>query len=286
MVNQTCVWSTYLCNSGPVWQKLAVFWGTQKISQTFGERTFAKFRDKNAEFVNFCDKNAVLVNFCNKNVTFSNTRLFWKYFGSGSGIAKNYRVGSGIGNPSDTVHRVGYNLWKVTPPHLAKGSKFKKYFLRLVLVSWCLSCWVGWRRQTALSCCESVPPTAEQQAGQLPPNCLRCYEKSSLYFVQFVYFVYLYFAADRPPVNSHLSQILWDIIATKNKQKQKENVFHVNVFWEKIFPTNSNSLWQPIVSQRECIWPSFFSQSAFRLKCMWQNIAALYFSEIWVEKYT
>ena len=74
MVNQTCVWSTYLCHSGPVWQKLAVFWGTQKISQTFGERTFAKFCDKNAEFVNFCDKNAVLVNFCNKNVTFSNTR--------------------------------------------------------------------------------------------------------------------------------------------------------------------------------------------------------------------
>ena len=64
MVNQTCVWSTYLCHSGPVWQKLAAFWGPQKISQTFGERAFAKFRDKNAVFVIFC----------NKNVTFSNTR--------------------------------------------------------------------------------------------------------------------------------------------------------------------------------------------------------------------
>ena len=34
-----------------------------------------------------------------------NTRLFWNYFGSGSGIAKNHRVGSGIGfgYPSDTA---------------------------------------------------------------------------------------------------------------------------------------------------------------------------------------
>ena len=59
MVNQTCVWSTYLCHSSPVWQKLAVFWGTQKA---FGECVFAKF----------CDKNDVLVNFCDKNV------FFWK----------------------------------------------------------------------------------------------------------------------------------------------------------------------------------------------------------------
>ena len=64
MVNQTCVWSTYLCHSGPVWQKLAAFWGPQKISQTFGEPAFAKYRDKNAVFVNFR----------NENVTFSNTR--------------------------------------------------------------------------------------------------------------------------------------------------------------------------------------------------------------------
>ena len=64
MVNQACVWSTYLCHSGPVWQKFADFLELQKISQTFGERAFAKFRDKNAVFVNFC----------HKNVTFSNTQ--------------------------------------------------------------------------------------------------------------------------------------------------------------------------------------------------------------------
>ena len=46
------------------WSSVAIFWGPQKISQTFGERAFAKF----------CDKNAVFVNFCNKNVTFSKTR--------------------------------------------------------------------------------------------------------------------------------------------------------------------------------------------------------------------
>ena len=34
--------------------------GKQKISQTFGERAFAKFRDKNAVFVNFCDKTLYL----------------------------------------------------------------------------------------------------------------------------------------------------------------------------------------------------------------------------------
>ena len=60
MANQTCVWWTDLCHSGPVWQKLAAFWGQQKISQTFGERAFAKFRDKNAVFVNFCDKTLYL----------------------------------------------------------------------------------------------------------------------------------------------------------------------------------------------------------------------------------
>ena len=32
MVNQPCVWSTYLCHSGPVWQKFAAFLGLQKIS--------------------------------------------------------------------------------------------------------------------------------------------------------------------------------------------------------------------------------------------------------------
>ena len=51
MVNQTCVWWTDLCLSGPVWQP-------------FGERAFAKF----------CDKNAIFVNFCNKKFTFSNTQ--------------------------------------------------------------------------------------------------------------------------------------------------------------------------------------------------------------------
>ena len=56
MVNQTCVWWTDLCHSGPVWQKLAAFRGPQKISQTFGESAFAKFREKNAIFVIFCDK--------------------------------------------------------------------------------------------------------------------------------------------------------------------------------------------------------------------------------------
>ena len=56
MVNQTYVWRTDLCRSGPVWQKLAAFWGPQKISQTFGERAFAKFHDKNAVFVNFWNK--------------------------------------------------------------------------------------------------------------------------------------------------------------------------------------------------------------------------------------
>ena len=60
MVKQACVWGTDLCHSGPVWQKLADFWGQQKISQTFGERAFEKFRDKNAVFVNFCDKTLYL----------------------------------------------------------------------------------------------------------------------------------------------------------------------------------------------------------------------------------
>ena len=32
MVNQTCVWWTDLCHSGPVWQKFAAFLGLQKIS--------------------------------------------------------------------------------------------------------------------------------------------------------------------------------------------------------------------------------------------------------------
>ena len=133
--------------------EVAAFWGPQKISQTFGDPI-----PKNTRYPKIPDYS--------ENIS-GRVRVLLKI----------------IGYPSDTVHRVGSNFWKVTPLHLAKGSKFKKYFLRLVLVSWCLSCWVGWRRQTALSCCESVPPTAEQQAGQLPPNCLRCYEKSSLYFV-------------------------------------------------------------------------------------------------------
>ena len=48
MVNQTCVWWTDLCLSGPVWQP-------------FGERAFAKFCDKNVVFVNFCDKTLYMV---------------------------------------------------------------------------------------------------------------------------------------------------------------------------------------------------------------------------------
>ena len=59
MVNQTCVWWTDLCLSGPVWQP-------------FGERAFAKFCDKNVIFLR---QNFVVVNFCNKNVTFTNTRF-------------------------------------------------------------------------------------------------------------------------------------------------------------------------------------------------------------------
>ena len=49
-----------LCHSGPVWQKLAGFWEPQKISQTFGECAFAKFRDKSAVFVYFGDKTLYL----------------------------------------------------------------------------------------------------------------------------------------------------------------------------------------------------------------------------------
>ena len=66
----------------------------QKILQTFGERAFAKlcickFLQQKCHFFKYPIP--------------KNTRLFWKYFGSGSGIAKNYRVGSGIGYPSDTA---------------------------------------------------------------------------------------------------------------------------------------------------------------------------------------
>ena len=46
LINMVNIWSTDLCHSGPVWQKLAAFWGPQKISQTFRERAFAKFRNK------------------------------------------------------------------------------------------------------------------------------------------------------------------------------------------------------------------------------------------------
>ena len=41
-----------------------------------------------------------------KNLLFCNTRWFWKNIGYGSGIAKNYRVGSGIGYPSVTEGKV------------------------------------------------------------------------------------------------------------------------------------------------------------------------------------
>ena len=59
-----------LSHSGPGWQP---FWDRRKSQTTFGERTFAKFRNKNAVFINFC----------NKNVIFSITRypiilkIFW-----------------------------------------------------------------------------------------------------------------------------------------------------------------------------------------------------------------
>ena len=33
MFNQTCFWWTDICHYGPVWQKLAAFWGPQKISR-------------------------------------------------------------------------------------------------------------------------------------------------------------------------------------------------------------------------------------------------------------
>ena len=110
MVNQTCVWSTYLCHSGPVWQKLAAFWGPQKISQTFGERAFAKISRQKCSICNFLRKKLCIRKFVQQKCHFfkypipKNTQLFRKYFGSGLGIAKNYRVGSGIGYPSDTVH--------------------------------------------------------------------------------------------------------------------------------------------------------------------------------------
>ena len=67
--------------SGPGWQP---FWDRRKSQTTFGERTFAKFRNKNAVFVNFC----------NKNVIFSYTR-YPKITNDSeniSGIARNYRV--------------------------------------------------------------------------------------------------------------------------------------------------------------------------------------------------
>ena len=110
MVNQTCVWWTDLCHSGPVWQKLAAFRGPQKISQTFGESAFAKFREKNAIFVIFCDKALYLYIFATEMSLFQilipqNTRLLWKYFGLGSGIAK--IIGSRIGYPSDTARGPG-----------------------------------------------------------------------------------------------------------------------------------------------------------------------------------
>ena len=60
MVNQTCVWWTDLCHSGPVWQKLAAFLGTAENLTNFGEHAFAKFRDKNAVFVIFCEKTLYL----------------------------------------------------------------------------------------------------------------------------------------------------------------------------------------------------------------------------------
>ena len=46
--------------SGPGWQP---FWDRRKSQTTFGERTFAKFRNKNAVFVNFCNKNVIFFNY-------------------------------------------------------------------------------------------------------------------------------------------------------------------------------------------------------------------------------
>ena len=76
-----------LSHSGPGWQP---FWDRRKSQTTFGERTFAKFRNKNAVFVNFCNKNVIFFNY---PIPDDSENIL--------GIARKYRVGSGIGYPSD-----------------------------------------------------------------------------------------------------------------------------------------------------------------------------------------
>jgi hypothetical protein len=67
-----------------------------------------------------------------------NTRWFWKKIGYGLGIAKNYRVGSGIGYPSDTVPKSlkkrvflaafpypKYDIWAIRKLDVRKRGKKK-----------------------------------------------------------------------------------------------------------------------------------------------------------------
>ena len=91
MVNHVFGWEIYVIVA-EVGSLLATAENLTKLSAIAHLQNFAK----KCSICKFLRQNFVFVNFCNKNLTFfkypipKNTTFFWKYFGLGSGIAKNY----------------------------------------------------------------------------------------------------------------------------------------------------------------------------------------------------